>query len=159
MRKDERTRPGALPVFALATMLALVTVTLAEARHPGPEGRHGPPPIDDPCAADCIDEHRACMDGVRDVVDACASAAGCELSREDLRAICGNGNHDSDDCRAAREAIRDCVGPCHDASRTDVEACREDNRECLETLCGIDVDQKPVRPGRFQRPDRPSLGS
>ena len=167
MRNDKRKSRQVAPVLVLAGALALAGATLADARHPGGLGGPGgpghrpggPPPIDDPCAMECIDENRGCMDAVRELVDECTAAAGCEVAREDLRAICGNGNHESEECRAARDTIRECVGPCHEASRSDAEACREDNRSCLEELCGIDVDERPARPGRFQRPDQPSLGS
>ena len=141
--------------LTLAATLTLALAGLAEARH---RGGPPPPPIaaEDPCAAMCFEEHRACFDGLRDDAAACATAAGCDAVREQVRAICRADDADEATCDEARDILRDCLEPCHGDSRAEAELCRDTLESCVTDECGLELPDRPRgprRPGPFNRPD------
>jgi hypothetical protein len=100
------------------------------------------------CVAACREAHRDCRFDSREGLKLCLEEAGCDLLRDDYRAVCLAEERDDEACAAARDALRACVEPCRDAAQADGEACREATGACLSEQCGIEKPERPTRPHR-----------
>lgn len=106
--------------------------------------------VDNDCVQACIEAEKACSEPVREAARTCREEAGCDALADTAHTLC-MADHGSDECAAARAAVRECVDPCRDAQKADLSACREAARTCLSDECGLEGLPPPPRCRR----DRP----
>lgn len=100
--------------------------------------------VDNECVQACIADEKACSDPVRDAARTCREEAGCDTLADTARTLC-MADHASDECAAARAAVHECVAPCREAQKTEMNACREAALTCLRDECGLEGLPPPPR--------------
>lgn len=126
---------------ALAAVLCLTAWSLA-ATPASAELRVGA------CVRTCMEAGKVCAEPIRAQAVACREEAGCAELFEPAREAC-SADRESEECAAARAAIRECIAPCKAAQREGLQACREGVLSCLRDECGL--DQLPMRCARPPR--------
>jgi hypothetical protein len=117
-------------------MLAALLVTTATSLF----FNHGASAEGDDCIDQCRSDASNCRFIAKETERACMEDAGCDILREEFRALCFSEDRDETVCEFLREDLRECAAPCLHAMRHDVETCRLAARDCLEGVCGIEVD-------------------
>lgn len=95
---------------------------------------------DDSCIDQCRSDASNCRFIAKEMEVACMEDGGCDILREEFRALCLSEDRDETECEFLRADLRECAAPCLHAMRHDVETCRKAKRDCLEGVCGIEVD-------------------
>jgi hypothetical protein len=127
--------------------MLVIGVTLATAVHARPDrpgdrdGRHHPVVKDRECVGGCQQELRECRETARDEASECF--ATCSDTHERAREICGD-DPTGDACQAAKEALRECLMPCHARLRPALRACIGNGRECVH-MCPDVLDRTCVQ--------------
>ena len=139
MKTRERTTGNAWLVIvgAVAVGLILAGSALAQGRPGGDGDRRGPRGIDPACASEC--GARECLQAAKQDFRSCVETT-CAAEHEAAEAACADGR--SEECKAAREALRSCGEPCREALQADRQACREETSACLASCPRIDAEGK-----------------
>lgn len=125
-----------LATLTITTALSLILVTGASAQ-----------------GGDCIDQCRNdasdCHFIANEMKAACMEEVGCDILRGEFRALCLSEERDEEVCGLLREDLRECAEPCREAMREDAELCRETARDCIEDVCGIEIEPRERPDWRF----------
>ncbi len=108
------------------------------------------------CVKDCLDADKVCMEALRGAANDCKLDAGCDVLQEITRDICRAEEPDPEACRAARDAVRECVAPCRDAVRDALDICAEATGVCLNEVCNVEVFCPKRRGPKRPRPNNDS---
>lgn len=126
-------------VLAFGLVLWAVPVLAASERsQPQPATRVAK---DRDCVRECRDTNRACVQASVAATRMCADEA-CADEIAAAQVACASGER-SEECRAARAAMTQCVVPCRQQSQTALRACHVAGREC-SAACPAQEPPPPV---------------
>lgn len=100
---------------------------------PGTPSPRPTPSEDQLCVRGCRDARNQCVDGIRQAVDTCRQT--CTDEANAVADVCSR--HDpSAACRAAVQALWDCLQPCRQAAADSLQACGSAADACVAACRG-----------------------